>query len=103
MINWLPTYQRVGQCINTVTYNFVNNTCPYYLNEIFESGPHCRIGTRDNISKLKSYFFKTKIGQKTVSDIGPSIWSSLPNLIKTVTSLNTFNQCEKALSDLYNT
>ena len=36
LINWLPTSERVDQCINTITYNFVNNTCPYYLNEIFE-------------------------------------------------------------------
>ena len=31
LIHWLPTSQRVDQCINTITYNFVNSTCPYYL------------------------------------------------------------------------
>ena len=36
LINWLPTSKRVDQCINTITYNFVNNTCPYYLNGAFE-------------------------------------------------------------------
>ena len=46
LINWLPTSKRVDQYINTITYNFVNNTYPYYLNEIFEFGPHCSIGTR---------------------------------------------------------
>ena len=49
MINWLPTSERVDQCINTITYNFVNNTCPYYLNEIFEFGPHCKIGTGNKL------------------------------------------------------
>ena len=29
LINWLPTSKRVDQCINTTTYNFVNNTSPY--------------------------------------------------------------------------
>ena len=36
LITWLPTSKRVDQCMNTITYNFVSNTCPYYLNEIFE-------------------------------------------------------------------
>ena len=62
LINWLPTSERVDQCINTIT--FVNNTCPYYLNEIFEFAPHCWIGTRNNFSKLKNPFYKINIGQK---------------------------------------
>ena len=36
LINWFPTSKKVDQYINITTYNFVNNTCPYYLNEIFE-------------------------------------------------------------------
>ena len=73
-INWLPTSKRVDQCINTVSYNYVNHTCPYYLNEIFQFAPHCRIGTRNNFSKLKNPFRKTNMGQKAISHIGPSIW-----------------------------
>ena len=53
LINWLPTSKRVDQCINPVTYNFVNNTCPYYLNENFEFAPHCRMGTRNTFLNLK--------------------------------------------------
>ena len=56
LITWLPTSKRVHQCINTITYNFVNKTCPYYLNEIFEFAPHCRIDTRNNFPKLKNPF-----------------------------------------------
>ena len=65
LINWLPTSKRVDQCKNTITYNFVNNTCPYCLNEIFEFVPHCRIGTRNNFSKLKNPFHKNKHGTKS--------------------------------------
>ena len=32
LINWLPTSKKVNQCIN-ITYNFINKTYPYYLNE----------------------------------------------------------------------
>ena len=81
LINWLPTSKRVDQYMNTITYNFVNNTCPYYLNEIFEFAPLCRIGTRNNFSKLKNYLRKTNMGQKTISYIGLSNWNSLPDSI----------------------
>ena len=96
LINWLPTSKRVNQCINTITYNFVNNTCPYYLNEIFEFAPHCRIGTRNNFSKLKSPFRKTNMGQKAISYVGPSIWNNLPDSIKRANSLNTSNIMSKS-------
>ena len=35
-INCLLTSKMVNQYINTITYNFVINTCPYCLNEIFQ-------------------------------------------------------------------
>ena len=63
LINRLSNIKRVDPCINTVTYNFVNNI---YLNEIFEFTPHCRIGTRDNFSKVKNPVCNTSVGQKTI-------------------------------------
>ena len=35
LINWLPIHKRVDQYVN-----FVNITCPYNLNEIFEFAPY---------------------------------------------------------------
>ena len=31
LTNWLPTSKRVEQFMNTITFKFVNTTCPYYL------------------------------------------------------------------------
>ena len=64
LINWLPTSKRVDQCINTITFKFVSNTRPYYLKEI------------------KIPFHKTNMKQKAISFVGPSLWNSLPELIK---------------------
>ena len=69
---------NVYQCINTITFKFVNNTCPYYLEKIFEFVPNCRIDTRNKFGKLKILFRKTKMGQRTISFVGPSPWNSLP-------------------------
>ena len=52
MVDWLPTSKRVEQCINSITSYFLNNTCPYYLNKIFEFAPHCRIITFLNLKLL---------------------------------------------------
>ena len=89
-ISWLPTNKRVDQCINTITFKFVNDTCSYYLKEIFEFAPHCRIDTRNKFAKLKISFRKTNMGQKAISFVGPSLWNSLPELIKKTDNLNTF-------------
>ena len=82
LINWLPTNKRADQCISTITFKFVNDTCPYYLKEIFGFAQHCRIDTRNKFAKLKIPFRKTIIGQKAISFVGPSLWNSLPELIK---------------------
>ena len=75
LINWLPTCKRVGQCINTIIFKFANNTCRYYLKEIFEFAPHCRIDTRNKFAKLKIPLHKTNMGHKAISFVGPSLWN----------------------------
>ena len=80
-INLLPTSKRVNQCINTIIIKFVNNTYPYYLKNFFEYAPHCRIGTRNKLVKLKIAFRKTVMRQKAISVVCPFLWNSLPALI----------------------
>ena len=82
LITWLTSSKRVNQCLNTITLEFVNNTCPYYLKEIFEFAKHCRIDTRHKFAKLKIPFRKTNLRQKAISFVGPSLWNSLRKLIK---------------------
>ena len=89
-INWLPTKERVHQCINAINFKFVNKNYPFYLNEIFEFTPNCRIDTRNSFAKLKHPFRKTNRGQKTLSYIGPSLWNNPPGTIKKANHLNTF-------------
>ena len=49
-----------------------------------------RIETRNKFAKLKIPFHKTSMGQKAISFVGPSLWNSLPELIKKADNLNTF-------------
>ena len=70
-------------------YTFLNNTFPFYLNEIFEFTPHCSIGTRNNVLNLNTLFIK-QIWEKLFLVLVPPIWNSLPDSIKRTNSLNTF-------------
>ena len=64
LLIWLPASERFDQWINF----------PYYLNEILEFAPHCRISTRTNFSTLTNPFRKTNMGQKTISYIDLSLY-----------------------------
>ena len=88
LINWFPS-RRVDQRINNITFKFVNNTCPYYLKEIFEFAPHCRIDTRNKFALIYwNKFAKLKIPFRK-TNMGSSLWNSLPELIKKADNLNT--------------
>ena len=89
LINWLHVNKRVDQCINTITYNFVNSTY-FYISEWNFWIRHTLQDIQYNYSKLKNPFCKTNMGQKSISYIGHSIWSSLSNSTKRANSLNTF-------------
>ena len=81
-INWLLFYKRVHQCVNAITFKFANNACPYYLNDVYESYPQCRIESGSNFVKLKFPFWKTNTWQKGLSYTGSSLWNNLSGSMK---------------------
>ena len=89
-INWLPVYKRVHQCINAIKFEFVNNACSHYLNEVCEYAPQWRIESKSNFTKLKVPFQKTNKGQKGLSYISPSAWNNLPGSTKKPTVFEYF-------------
>ena len=36
-LNWLPVSERFNQYINSVVFKYVNDQCPNYLNEVFQT------------------------------------------------------------------
>ena len=47
-----------------------------------EFTPHCRLGIRNKFAKLKIPFRKANMEQKAISFVSPSLWNSVPELIK---------------------
>ena len=52
-IYWLPTSERVHQYESAVTFKFVNSNCPFYLNEILEFTPRCKIDIKNSFVRPK--------------------------------------------------
>ena len=38
-LNWLPITERFNQYINSIVFNYINDQCPNYLNEVFHTAP----------------------------------------------------------------
>ena len=89
-INWLPVNKRVHQCINAITFKFVNNACPHYLNEVYEYAPQCRIESRSNFARLKVPFRKNSKAEWSFIHRSLSMEQSTWIFEKKNTILNTF-------------
>ena len=89
-LNWLPVTERFNLCINSIVFKYVNNQCPNYLNEVFQTAPENNIQTRGSFLKLECPFRKTNAGQMALSYVGPTIWNKTPNTLKRTKNLNTF-------------
>ena len=81
----------------SIKRKFVNKNCLFYLNDILEYAPLCRIDTRNSFAKLKHPFRKTNTGQKTFSCNGPSLWNNLPETIKKTNNLSSSKNKVKVL------
>ena len=89
-LNWLNVHDRYLQFIVSDIFKFQNYQCPDYFNEIFCPVAENGVITRSSNKKLKLPFRKTKLGIQSLSYVGPNTWNSLPNNLKSATSVNSF-------------
>ena len=95
-INWLPTKERVAQCICVNIFKFFNKMSPQYTSEIFHPS-HSRYNTRMATLKLDLPFRQSCPGQKTISYLGPNTWNKLAAETKLRRFVNTFKHDIKKL------
>ena len=103
-LNWFNVHDRFLQIIVSDIFNFYNNQCPDYFNEVFYPVDDNGVATRCCSKKLKLPFRKSKLGIQSLSHLGPNTWNKLPNNLKTATSVNCFKHdikkyCLKKLSE----
>ena len=67
--------------IAILMYKFQKRTLPIPIQQLFQFKP-CQIKTRSD-SQIISSCFRTTICQQSIKFIGPKIWNTLPQEIKT--------------------
>ena len=92
-INWLPTKERVSQCI---CVNILNSSI------IWHRITHQKFSILHTVGTIHAYkldlpFRKNVYGQKTLSYLGPKTWKSLPAQIKLCKNVNSFKHDIKNL------
>ena len=73
---------RFKQCVNTITFKYVNEQSPNYLNEVFDVAVENNFQLRGSFQKLKCPFRKTNTGQLAFSYIGLTFWNKTPDTLK---------------------
>ena len=86
--NWLPVSDRVEYCITNAVFKYWDGIVPGYIHEMFKPSL-CRYCTRSQIA-LDIPLWKTNTGQKTLSFLGPKIWSKIRPSIKNVKTSSSF-------------
>ena len=89
-INWLPTKNRIDQCVCANLMKFFKETAPAYSGEIFHPVNQGRAKRRSKFKLEFPFFRKNSAGQKSLSYLGPKIWNSLPSDLKLSNNINTF-------------
>ena len=87
-INRLPVCDRVEYGIANTVFKYWNRIVPGYIHEIFKPSL-CRYSTRSQMA-LDIPLLKTNTGQKSLSFLGPKIWSNIGPSIKNVRILSSF-------------
>ena len=93
-IIWLPASEKVEYCIANSVFKYWNGIVPGYIYEMF-SPSLCRYSTRSQMT-LDIPPRKTNKGQKSLSFLGPKIWSKIKPIIKNVkTSSSSIHALQK--------
>ena len=87
-INWLPVEHTVDICIATTVFKFWNQLTPSYFKDIFT--PSFNKHNTTSQMALDIPLQKTTIGQKSISFLGPKVWSKTNNSFKAVKTTATF-------------
>ena len=78
------------QFIVSEIFKFQNNQCPDYFDELFCNVEENGVIKCSSNYELKLHFQKIKLGIQSLSYVGPNTWNSLPDNLKSATSVNSF-------------
>ena len=80
---------RAHKVIAAEVFKTFNNMNPAYMQNIFQKQPNIR-ATRQTLNLKSQRFISEKYGFNSLRVLGPIIWNSIPNIIKTSKGIETF-------------
>ena len=89
-INWLLVSKRFNQYLRFNTFEFLKETSPPYLHDVYRQSCQNQANTRSSLLKLKLHLRNTCSGQKSLLYLTPIVWNSLPTDLKLANWLNNF-------------
>ena len=98
-LHWLPVKQRIEYKICCVVFKCLTGRAPNYLIDLLSLKENARtLRSNSNVLVLNVPKFKTKTyGPRAFAYAGPTLWNSLPNELKEVTSIELFRKNLKTL------
>ena len=95
---WLPISNRINKCVLQITFKFVNDLGPDYLNEVFQWATESHRTLRNDYLKFNPPFRTTAAGQNLLSFLGTSKWNKLSEESpEKLSNINTFKHNFKKL------
>ena len=98
-LHWLPVCKRIEYKIGTTCFKALHGYAPTYVNDLLKPyipSRALRSSQKDLLEKPR-YKLKT-FGERSFSYQAPLIWNSIPNDMKTVSSVTQF---KKSLKTFY--
>ena len=77
------------QILATEIFKTLQNINPSYIKDIFQISNN-RTSSRLKYNIKSQSFKKVKFGKKSLRILGPILWNSLPNNLKSISSINSF-------------
>ena len=84
-LHWLRVEQRIVYKILLIVYKHYNGISPDYLNKLLKT-------KNGEINKLELRYYNGTYGRRAFSYVAPRYWNSLPQDIRTITSVEIFKK-----------
>ena len=100
-LHWLPVTYRIQYKISTICFNSISRTAPQYLSDLFQPCTPARqlrsaSDTRTFVPPPPPLPYKQKkIGERSFSYAGPSVWNNLPQTLRHSDSTSSFKAALK--------
>ena len=94
-LHWLPASQRISYKIALVTYKTLHGYGPRYLSDLHLRHKPARDLRLPDKHLLSIPAIKSSCGRRSFSFAAPSLWNSLPQALRSSTSLTSFRSALK--------